>query len=296
MPLTDLIRYFNAADSSGDSTMYLKGERVEAWHRGLLLGSLFQPIVDLREERIVGHMAILSAQQEDETPVGSEVAYASCESAGSLIYFDRLCRTLHALNLLAQRHTVGGYLQLAIDPRYLLAVPSQHGLVYEAILKRCGLAPADIAVRCAAGRLPTYPQQGAESPTICYPQSGVIAMKIANNVTELVGNTPLVNSTASPPAASPPLPPSWSSSTPAIASRIASPWRCSMRAVAAGKIGPDTVVLEPTSGNTGIGLAMVCAARGIKCGFVMPETMSRERKLLLKAYGADLILTPGPRA
>lgn len=153
MRLTDLIRYFNAADSSGDSTMYLKGQRVEAWHRGLLLSSLFQPIVDLHEERIVGHMATLSAQQEDETPVGSEVAYASCDSAGALIYFDRLCRTLHALNLLAQRHTVGGYLQLAIDPRYLLAVPSQHGLVYEAILKRCGLAPADIVLEFSASQL-----------------------------------------------------------------------------------------------------------------------------------------------
>ena len=65
-------------------------------------------------------------------------------------------------------------------------------------------------------------------------------------------------------------------------------------AEAAGKITPDTIILEPTSGNTGIGLAMVCAARGYKCAFVMPETMSRERKLLLKAYGADLILTPGP--
>ena len=63
---------------------------------------------------------------------------------------------------------------------------------------------------------------------------------------------------------------------------------------AEGRIKPDTIVLEPTSGNTGIGLAMVCAARGIKCAFVMPETMSRERKLLLKAYGAELILTPGP--
>ena len=60
-----------------------------------------------------------------------------------------------------------------------------------------------------------------------------------------------------------------------------------------GKIKDDTIVLEPTSGNTGIGLAMVCAARGIRCAFVMPETMSRERRLLLKAYGAELVLTPG---
>src|SRR4029434_9186066 len=65
-------------------------------------------------------------------------------------------------------------------------------------------------------------------------------------------------------------------------------------AQAAGNLRPDTVVLEPTSGNTGIGLAMVCAARGIRCAFVMPETMSRERRLILKAYGAELILTPGP--
>ena len=60
-----------------------------------------------------------------------------------------------------------------------------------------------------------------------------------------------------------------------------------------GKIGPDTVILEPTSGNTGIALALVCAARGYKCALVMPETMSKERRLLLRAYGADLVLTSG---
>jgi cysteine synthase A len=118
-------------------------------------------------------------------------------------------------------------------------------------------------------------------------------MKIANDVTELVGNTPLVrlHRVIAGSGATVLAKLEFFNPGSSVKDRIAVAMLDA--AQAAGKIGPDTVVLEPTSGNTGIGLAMVCAARGVKCAFTMPETMSRERKLLLKAYGAELILTPG---
>lgn len=119
-------------------------------------------------------------------------------------------------------------------------------------------------------------------------------MKIADNVTALIGNTPLVRLNRVTEGIKGTVVAKLEFFNPAhsVKDRIAAAMIDA--AQAAGRIGPHTVVLEPTSGNTGIGLAMVCAARGIKCAFVMPETMSRERRLLLKAYGADLILTPGP--
>ena len=119
-------------------------------------------------------------------------------------------------------------------------------------------------------------------------------MRIAQNVTELIGNTPLVRINRLTAGMDAQVVGKLEFQNPAHSVKDRIGMAMIDAAQAAGKIKADTIVLEPTSGNTGIGLAMVCAARGIKCAFVMPDTMSRERRLLLKAYGAELILTPGP--
>lgn len=181
MPLTDLIRYFNVADSSGDSTLYPEGRRVGAWHRGLRLASRFRPIVDVQREMIVGHQAILDARRDDGSPIGPLAAYELCASADEVVHFDRLCRTLHALNFLAQQQHTGGYLQLAVHPRHLLAVQNQHGLVYEAILKRCGLGPADLVLQLAEPRA-----AGLEQALDNYRQRGYrIALKPGNSLADV---------------------------------------------------------------------------------------------------------------
>jgi len=123
-----------------------------------------------------------------------------------------------------------------------------------------------------------------------------MAQKPVDNVTQIIGNTPVVKlrNVVDEDAADIYVKLEYQNPGGSVKDRIA--LAMIEKAEREGKIQPDDTIVEPTSGNTGIGLAFVCAAKGYNAVFTMPETMSQERRNLLKAYGAELVLTPGSEA
>ncbi|WP_375337573.1 cysteine synthase A [Domibacillus sp. PGB-M46] len=118
-------------------------------------------------------------------------------------------------------------------------------------------------------------------------------MKVADNIAKLIGDTPLVKLQRLSPEHGADVYVKLEFYNPSRSVKDRAAYNMIIEAEKSGKLKPGAVIIEPTSGNTGIGIAMNAAARGYKAILVMPDTMTKERINLLKAYGAEVVLTPG---
>lgn len=163
MPLAELVRYLNRQNREtygpaicpGDGLSISPGG-IQGHDDGLLLRSVFQPISALKSGRTIGHEALLRAESAEGEALTAAEVFSRTASPEKLIYLDRLCRTLHALNYLQLARSTDGTLFLNIEPRHVRAVSGGHGLVFEAVLKRCGLSPENIFFEMRAGEIAAH--------------------------------------------------------------------------------------------------------------------------------------------
>ena len=164
MPLADLIRHFNREAEQREGAAVCHGylqtaaEGAIAIVDGLQLGSRFAPIVELGKGMVIAHQALSHVSTEEGAADPYASLFAALRQPAEVVALDRLIRTLHSLNFLAQRQATGGFLFLDVHPRHLEGVAANHGLVFEAILKRCGLAPEDLVLQVDSTQAGLRPQ------------------------------------------------------------------------------------------------------------------------------------------
>ncbi len=151
MPLLELVHYLNRQNRANYGPEIAPADGLSVIPAGvvgnahdLVLRSVFQPLVSIRGRHVIGHEALLRAEAADGHALTAADVFRVPERPEQLVYLDRLCRTLHALNYLQQTRNGEGVLFLNIEARHVKAVASGHGLVFETILKRCGLSPERI--------------------------------------------------------------------------------------------------------------------------------------------------------
>lgn len=153
MPLTDLVHYLNGRNRERYGAHLCPSDSLTQRERHILghfadltLHSAFQPLVEARSGKVAGHEALLRAVARNGQHLPPEAVFVLPCDADEIVFLDRLCRTVHALNFLLQSGPGGGDLYLNIHPRHLLAVSAEHGQTFEAILRRCGLAPEQVVL------------------------------------------------------------------------------------------------------------------------------------------------------
>ncbi|EKF76026.1 EAL domain-containing protein [Alcanivorax hongdengensis A-11-3] len=160
MPLTELVAWFNREQRRQygqlvhtDTPLRTSGHEVTGVYAGFTLRSEFQAIFDSRTGHPVAFEALLRATTAQRTPVTPASVFSVPSSAEEVIYLDRLCRTLHALNFLLQGGEQKAVLTLNVHPRHVAAVNTDHGQAFESVLSQCGLSPSGIVLELSSRAL-----------------------------------------------------------------------------------------------------------------------------------------------